>query len=193
MGMDDCSFFNCKQLCIKQINEENIVMNKKVKNGSDQEVIKKKSPKKKSVTKKDLEILVNELKNKELRLRAEFDNFRKRKESEISDILKYEGKSFVLDFLSILDTVSRGIESYKEDNIKDALKLIQKDFLKKMEEKEIIQFGEKGDIFDPELHEALTTTSDKKKKDNEIVEVYEAGFQYKDLIIKHAKVIVNKR
>ncbi len=106
---------------------------------------------------------------------------------------KYEGKSFVLDFLSILDTVSRGIESYKEDNIKDALKLIQKDFLKKMEEKEIIQFGEKGEIFDPELHEALTTTNDKKKKDNEIVEVYEAGFQYKDLIIKHAKVIVNKK
>ena len=168
-------------------------MNKKVKNGSDQKMVKKKSPKKKSVTKKDLEILVNELKNKELRLRAEFDNFRKRKESEISDILKYEGKSFVLDFLSILDTVSRGIESYKEDNIKDALKLIQKDFLKKMEEKEIIQFGEKGEIFDPELHEALTTTNDKKKKDNEIVEVYEAGFQYKDLIIKHAKVIVNKR
>ena len=61
-------------------------MNKKVKNGSDQKMVKKKSPKKKSVTKKDLEILVNELKNKELRLRAEFDNFRKRKESEISDL-----------------------------------------------------------------------------------------------------------
>ena len=102
-------------------------MNKKVKNGSDQEAVKKKSPKKKSVTKKDLEILVNELKEKELRLRAEFDNFRKRKESEIAGILKYEGKSFVLDFLSILDTINR-IESYKEDNIKDALKLIQKDF-----------------------------------------------------------------
>ena len=42
-------------------------MNKKVKNGSDQEAVKKKSPKKKSVTKKDLEILVNELKEKELR------------------------------------------------------------------------------------------------------------------------------
>ena len=193
MGMDDCSFFNCKQLCIKQINEENIIMNKKVKNGSDQEAVKKKSPKKKSVTKKDLEILVNELKEKELRLRAEFDNFRKRKESEIAGILKYEGKSFVLDFLSILDTINRGIESYKEDNIKDALKLIQKDFLKKMEEKEITQFGEKGEIFDPELHEALTTTNDSKKKDNEIVEVYETGFQYKDLIIKHAKVVVNKK
>jgi len=158
-------------------------MSKKIKNGSSQEAVKKKSQKKKSVTKKDLEILINELKDKELR----------RKESEIASILKYEGKSFVLDFLSILDTINRGIESYKEENIKDALKLIQKDFLKKMDEKEITQFGEKGEIFDPELHEALTTTNDSKKKDNEIVEVYESGFQYKDLIIKHAKVVVNKK
>ena len=168
-------------------------MSKKIKNGSSQEAVKKKSQKKKSVTKKDLEILINELKDKELRLKAEFDNFRKRKQSEIASILKYEGKSFVLDFLSILDTINRGIESYKEENIKDALKLIQNDFLKKMDEKEITQFGEKGEIFDPELHEALTTTNDSKKKDNEIVEVYESGFQYKDLIIKHAKVVVNKK
>ena len=152
-------------------------MSKKIKNGSSQEAVKKKSQKKKSVTKKDLEILINELKDKELRLKAEFDNFRKRKQSEIA----------------ILDTINRGIESYKEENIKDALKLIQKDFLKKMDEKEITQFGEKGEIFDPELHEALTTTNDSKKKDNEIVEVYESGFQYKDLIIKHAKVVVNKK
>ena len=168
-------------------------MNKEIKNGSDQEVIKKESAKKKSLTKKDLEIIINELKDKELLLREEFDNFRKRKKSEIADILKYEGKNFILDFLSILDTINRGIESYKEDNIKDALRLIQKDFLKKMEEKEIIQFGEKGDIFNPELHEELTTANDKKKKDNEIIEVYETGFQYKDLIIKHAKVVVNKK
>ena len=168
-------------------------MNKKMKNGSDQETIKKKSTKKKSVTKKDLEILINELKEKELRLRAEFDNFRKRKESEIANILKYEGKNFVLDFLSILDTVNRGIDSYKDENVKDALKFIQKDFLKKMNKKEIIQFGEKGEIFDPELHEALTTTNDSEKKDNEILEIHEAGFKYKDLIIKHAKVVVNKK
>ena len=168
-------------------------MSKKIKNGSGQETVKKKSSKKKSVTKKDLEILINELKDKELRLRAEFDNFRKRKESEIASILKYEGKNFVLDFLSILDTINRGIESYKEESVKDALSLIQKDFLKKMNEKEITQFGKKGEIFDPELHEALTTTNDSKKKDNEIVEVYESGFQYKDLVIKHAKVVVNKK
>ncbi|MEC8946528.1 MAG: nucleotide exchange factor GrpE [Candidatus Neomarinimicrobiota bacterium] len=168
-------------------------MSKKIKNGSNGDLDKKKPLKKKRMTKKDLENVIQDLQNKELRLRAEFDNFRKRKETEISSILKYEGKSFILDFLSILDTINRGIDSYKDKDTKNALALIQKDFLKKMEERQITEFGEKGDTFDPDLHEALTTTSDKKKKDDEIVEVYEVGVKYKDLIIKHAKVVVNKK
>ena len=50
-----------------------------------------------------------------------------------------------------------------------------------------------GDSFDPELHEALTTSSDSKIEDDIIVEVYESGYKYKDLIIRHAKVVVNKK
>ena len=60
-------------------------------------------------------------------------------------------------------------------------------------DKDIKEFGKVGDIFDPELHEALTTASLEDKKDDSIVEVYELGFKYKDLIIRHAKVVVNKK
>ena len=62
-------------------------MSKKIKNGSNGDLGKKKPLKKKRMTKKDLENVIQDLKNKELRLRAEFDNFRKRKETEISSIL----------------------------------------------------------------------------------------------------------
>ena len=55
-------------------------MSKKIKNGSNGDLDKKKPLKKKRMTKKDLENVIQDLKNKELRLRAEFDNFRKRKE-----------------------------------------------------------------------------------------------------------------
>ena len=71
--------------------------------------------------------------------------------------------------------------------------LIKEDFLKKMNNKEIKEFGKVGEVFDPELHEALTTTNSKDNEDDEIVEVYEVGFKYKDLIIRHAKVVVNKK
>ena len=168
-------------------------MSKKVKNGSDNSSGKVKPSPKKRVTKKDLENLIQSLEDKQLRLKAEFDNFRKRKESEISALLKYEGKHFILDFLSILDNINRGIDSYKDENIQKALLLIKEDFLKKMSSKEIKEFGEVGEIFNPELHEALTTSNLKDKEEDEIVEVYEVGFKYKDLIIRHAKVVVNKK
>ena len=168
-------------------------MSKKVKNGSDNSSGKVKPSPKKRVTKKDLENLIQSLEDKQLRLKAEFDNFRKRKESEISALLKYEGKHFILDFLSILDNINRGIDSYKDENIQKALLLIKEDFLKKMGSKEIKEFGEVGEIFNPELHEALTTSNLKDKEEDEIVDVYEVGFKYKDLIIRHAKVVVNKK
>ena len=165
-------------------------MSKKNKNGVDSP---KKTSSTKKLTKKDLELLISSQEDKHLRLKAEFDNYRKRKDSEISSLLKYEGKSFIMDFLSILDNISRGIESYKEDDIKKALLLVKDDFIKKLDVKGVKPFGEVGDNFDPELHEALTTTNDPKTDDNLIVEIYESGYKYKDLIIRHAKVVVNKK
>ena len=90
-------------------------MSKKNKNGVDSP---NKTSSTKKLTKKDLELLISSQEDKHLRLKAEFDNYRKRKDSEISSLLKYEGKSFIMDFLSILDNISRGIESYKEDDKK---------------------------------------------------------------------------
>ena len=165
-------------------------MNKKKKNGVDSQ---KKTGSNKKPTKKDLELIISSLEDKQLRLKAEFDNFRKRKDSEISSLLKYEGKSFILDFVSVLDNLSRGIDSYKEEEIKKALLLVKEDFTKKLDSKGVKPFGEIGDNFDPELHEALTTTNDSDIDDNIIVEVYESGYKYKDLIIRHAKVVVNKK
>ncbi len=165
-------------------------MNKKNKNGVDSP---KKTSSSKKPTKKDLELTISSLEDKQLRLKAEFDNFRKRKESEISSLLRYEGKSFILDFLNVLDNLSRGIDSYKQEEVKKALLLVKEDFNKKLESKGVKPFGKVGDSFDPELHEALTITNDSKIDDDIIVEIYESGYKYKDLIIRHAKVVVNKK
>ena len=93
----------------------------------------------------------------------------------------------------MLDNLSRGIDSYKEKDIKKALTLVREGFIKKLETKDVKPFGEVGDSFNPELHEALTTSSDSKIDDDTIVEVYQSGYKYKDLIIRHAKVVVNKK
>ncbi|GIS36019.1 MAG: hypothetical protein Ct9H90mP7_0270 [Candidatus Neomarinimicrobiota bacterium] len=45
---------------------------------------------------------------------------------------------------------------------------------------------------DPELHDALMIRHEKDKRENEIIEVFEKGYLYKDRVIRHAKVVVNK-
>ena len=48
-------------------------------------------------------------------------------------------------------------------------------------------------VLDPELHDAMMTQSDKKKDDNIILSVFEKGYRYHDKVIRHAKVVVNKK
>ena len=54
-------------------------------------------------------------------------------------------------------------------------------------------FGSEGEVLDPELHDAMMTQSDKKKDDNTILSVFEKGYRYHDKVIRHAKVVVNKK
>ena len=62
-----------------------------------------------------------------------------------------------------------------------------------LETKNIEPFGEEGEELDPELHDAMLIQSDKKKIDNTILNVFEKGYRYHDKVIRHAKVIVNKK
>ena len=58
-----------------------------------------------------LENQVSEINDKHLRLKAEFDNFRRRKINELSSLLKYDGENVIKGFLPILDDLHRMIES----------------------------------------------------------------------------------
>tara|TARA_Y100001949_G_scaffold23493_1_gene16895 strand:- start:1349 stop:1534 length:186 start_codon:yes stop_codon:yes gene_type:complete len=59
-------------------------------------------------------------------------------------------------------------------------------------ELDIASFGEVGDLLDSELHDALMVRQEEEKNDNEIIEVFEKGYKYRDRVIRHAKVVVNK-
>ena len=54
-------------------------------------------------------------------------------------------------------------------------------------------FGENGDKMDTDIHDAMLTQSDEKYDDDIILEVFEKGYTYRDKVIRHAKVIVNKK
>ncbi len=146
----------------------------------------------------ELTLQLSEMDDKHIRLKAEFDNFRKRKEKEIIRLIRYEGEDVLKNLLPITDDLNRmkdAIEHPEQKNagesIQKGLKLILQKIHKLFDEYQIQSFGEIGDILDSELHEALMVREEKGRKENEIIEVFEKGFKYKDRIIRHAKVVVN--
>jgi len=181
----------------------------KVKNGQEDTMAKNGEPKRKKtinpkLKKKDKTAEIQEqfsvLEDKHLRLKAEFENFRRRKEKEIIRYLEYDGLRLVEKLLPIVDDFDRMLhatgkstENINNASIKEGAEMVFKKFIKFLDDTQVKPFGEPGDLLDADLHDAMMTKTDKKKKDGQILEVFEKGYRYKEKVIRHAKVIVNKR
>ena len=168
--------------------------NKKEKKEKTKQKVTAKASKKESDFKK-VESELNTLKDKHIRLKAEFENFRRRKSEEISKLLQFEGENVIKGFLPILDDIDRMIntDNTSEKSLKDGMVLMDSKIQKYFETLEITPFGDKGDLMNPEIHDAMLTQEDENFEDGAILEVFEKGYRYRDKVIRHAKVIVNKK
>ena len=160
----------------------------------------KKEPKsQKKSNKTDIQNQLDQLQDKHIRLKAEFENFRKRKNKEISSLLQYDGEGVIKNVLPIIDDIERMVDSIEETDANNGESLIEGvNILKSkidrfLEAKNIEPFGEEGEVLNPELHDAMLTQSDKKKEDYTVLNVFEKGYRYYDKVIRHAKVVVNKK
>ena len=146
----------------------------------------------------ELKSSIDESNDKHIRLKAEFDNYRKRKDKEIISLMKYEGEAVIKQFLNVLDDLER-LNEASEKNDKDnyeklteGISLIINNLEKQFSKLDVKTFTKLGDILNPELHDALMIRTEDDKHENEIIEIYEKGYLYKDRVIRHAKVVVNQ-
>lgn len=141
---------------------------------------------------KTLENEISELKDKYLRLAAEFENYKKRTQKEKQDSIKYGKESIVNPILTILDDFDRAKKTNEKD-VKGYLLISQKfqDILFKHNLKRIeIKTLE---TFDVEKHEAISSLDVKdKKKKGKVIEEIEAGYLLDEKIIRYPKVIIGK-
>ena len=165
--------------------------NKKVKKKTD---AKSKLANKKKSTIKELNKTIKEKEEKYLRLLAEFDNYKKRKNIEIDSLIKYEGFDFFKSMLSIIDDIDRtlNIKDVKNNkSIYDGFSMIKNKIISLLDSKEIIAYKSMNELFDPELHEAVMVKKSSKKS-NTVIEEYEKGYNYKNRVLRHAKVVVSE-
>ncbi|WP_242948697.1 nucleotide exchange factor GrpE [Caloramator quimbayensis] len=125
------------------------------------------------------------------RTMADFDNYRKRTNKEKESIYDDGIMDAVKNILPVFDNLERALEYNNEnqsliEGIKMVVKLF-KDIMAKMNIEEINALGEK---FNPELHNAVMHVEDESFGENEVIEVLQKGYKYKDKILRYSMVKV---
>ena len=126
-----------------------------------------------------------------LRLQAEFDNYRKRMQSALSDARQDGFIDAIENFLPALDSFKMATDMITDKNTLTGIKFIEKgilDTLSKMGVNEIDCSGE----FDPNFHQAIDVDTTSDAPPGSIVKVAYKGFTYKGKVIRYAQVIVKK-
>ena len=138
---------------------------------------------------------IKRVSEKNIRLLAEFDNYKRRTQQERSNLLKYEGQSLAKSLLPILDDLNRTLEideKIESNAIMKGIQLIVNKLDKILIDLGIEAFDSIGEEFDPDRHEALMSEKS-KEKENVITKEFEKGYVYNDKILRHAKVVVSKK
>jgi molecular chaperone GrpE len=143
----------------------------------------------------ELQKQVDQYKDLLLRKAAEFDNYKRRIESETSNIFKYATESLVEDLLPVLDDLERSLKHRKESKDNDALvkgiELIYQKLVKVLEGRGVKTFDTVGKEFSVDYHDALMQIPRTDIPHYTILEEIEKGYTLNDKVIRHAKVIVS--
>jgi molecular chaperone GrpE len=141
---------------------------------------------------------VGELKEKYIRLVAEFENYKKRTVREKLDWMKTAAQGTLSALLPVLDDFDRAKkfaegEGSEEEGLSEGVELVYQKLYTILKQKGLEPMESTGEVFDPELHDAITeipAPSDDMK--GKVVDTIEKGYRLNEKIIRHAKVVVGK-
>ena len=132
----------------------------------------------------------DELGDKYLRTAAEYENFRRRAAAERTAAYT-DGLAGALEkLLPILDNLERAALYQDSEKVSEGLALIAKAADEALSALGVTTFGEAGDSFDPELHNAVMHLEDEERGEGEITAVHQKGYKKGDRILRYAMVTV---
>ena len=143
----------------------------------------------------ELQASVNELRDKHLRLLAEFDNYKKRTMRERLDLMNSASKDVMVSLLPVLDDFDRAKKSADDPSnaevFSDGVTLVYNRLNNILQGMGLKAMNSTGEPFDVEMHEAITEipVPDENMK-GKVIDTLEKGYMLNDKIIRHAKVVV---
>ena len=143
------------------------------------------------------EELIQQEKDKYLRLFAEFENYKKRASKERIELFKTASQELMTSLLPIMDDFDRGLSEIKKVKDKELLKgmqLINDKFKNTLNQKGLTEIEVKeGDVFDAEIHEAITQIpAPSEKLKGKVIDAVEKGYKLGEKIIRYPKVVIGQ-
>lgn len=135
-----------------------------------------------------------ELKDKWQRALADYQNLERRTQTEISQRVSEKTNNLLLNFLNIYEDFLRAENSLSKDKINtDGIQAVIKNMESLLSENNIKPIEAIGEIFDPQIHEAVSMVEDDSLDDGTITQEVSKGYISGKAILKPSKVIVSKK
>lgn len=167
-------------------------MAKDKKNETNEEIVEEVVENAEPTVEEKLTAELNETKDKLLRVMAEYDNFRKRSQKEKEMAYGDTKASTIAEFLPVYDNFIRamGAEAADLDSFKKGIEMIFNQYGETFKKLGVESFGEKGETFDPNIHNAVMHGEDDTLPENSISDVFSTGYKMGDRVIRPAIVKV---
>lgn len=133
----------------------------------------------------------DELNDHYKRILAEFDNYKKRSKKEKESLYNSVLADVIEGLLPVVDNLENAVKvETKDESYKQGIELVLKQFKDLLTARGVEEIKTIGEIFDPELHEAVRSIQDDNYGEKEIVEEYRKGYKIGNKVIRHSMVSV---
>ena len=161
-------------------------------NETNEEVVEELSNEEKSeLQKKQIEL--DELDDRYKRVFAEFENYKKRAQKERENLYNSILGDIITNMLPIIDNLDMAVNAEcKDEEYKKGVELVQKQFKDLLTKNHVEEIPAVGEIFDPSVHEAISSVQDDTKQSQEIVQEFRKGYKMGAKVLRHSMVVVNQ-
>lgn len=144
----------------------------------------------------ELEQKLEEAENRYLRLRADFDNFRRRAQIEREAGEKYRAQNLISELVPLIDNFERALKveanNEQTQSVLQGVEMVYKGILAALEKEGVEVIEAVGNEFDPNFHQAVMTAEDENYGSNIVMEEFQKGYKLKDRVIRPSMVKVNQ-
>ena len=136
----------------------------------------------------ELEARIAELEDKNLRMMAEFDNYRRRTNKEKLELMATAGERIFTDMLPLVDDFERALAAIDDEGVR----LIYNKFLAFLDKNDVHPIETEGVDFNTDEHEAVTTFAAGEDQKGKVIDCTQKGYKLGDKVIRFAKVVVGE-